>query len=203
LNVNVGEGATTFETWEAFEAGESFETWKTFDTEVTSAEAEQAATSESAPGWTDAGVSEATATEDLWAGDALGQNGVQYVKRWGPYDAGGPLPEKVVNTFRSGSYTELKLAEDTTLYRAYGGSAAPIRSYWSRTPPAGPVQAQMDMGLLPEWGNTATDVIEIKVPAGTTIYEGAAGGQSNGLTALLGGGNQVYIPQVDPSWVIH
>jgi len=31
-----------------------------------------------------------------------------------------------------------------------------------------------------------------------TIYEGAAAAQGG----LVGGGNQVYIPKVDPSWVV-
>lgn len=94
------------------------------------------------------------------------------------------------------------MQEDSVLYRAYGGNAAPLGRYWSRVSPLGPLQAQMDLALLPEWGNTATEVATIRVPAGTTIYEGVAAAQSNGLTTLLGGANQVYIPQVDPNWMI-
>jgi len=40
------------------------------------------------------------------------------------------------------------------------------------------------------------------VPQGTTIYEGAAAPASTGVGQILGGGNQVYIPNVDPGWVI-
>jgi len=45
-------------------------------------------------------------------------------------------------------------------------------------------------------------VATAEVPAGTTIYIGAAAPQpiANGGT-LLGGGDQVYIPSVDGSWV--
>lgn len=50
----------------------------------------------------------------------------------------------------------------------------------------------------PEWGNTATQVTRISVPTGTTIYEGAAAAQGE----LVGGGSQVFIPRVDPSWVL-
>jgi hypothetical protein len=40
------------------------------------------------------------------------------------------------------------------------------------------------------------------VPAGTIIYEGYAAEQANALIKLLGGGSQVYIPYVDPSWLV-
>ena len=60
------------------------------------------------------------------------------------------------------------------------------------------MQSQIDLALDPKWGNTATDVTEVTVPKGTTIYEGSAAPQGN----LVGGGNQVYIPreELDSSW---
>lgn len=36
---------------------------------------------------------------------------------------------------------------------------------------------------------------------GTTTFEGAAAPQSTGVGQILGGGNQVYIPRVDPKWI--
>ena len=58
--------------------------------------------------------------------------------------------------------------------------------------------AQMDSALNPAWGNLATDVSTIRVPAGTTIYEGAAAAQPlSGGGSLLGGGSQVFIPNVN------
>ncbi len=127
-----------------------------------------------------------------------------------PYGPTNPGPlhslrnaDEVVGSFRSGSYTQISLAEETTLYRAYGGSASEIGPYWTRTPPSGPLQSQLDSALNPAWGNTATDVAAIRVPAGTTIFEGVTAGQSlPGGGALLGGGNQVYIPRVDPAWLV-
>jgi filamentous hemagglutinin len=56
----------------------------------------------------------------------------------------------------------------------------------------------IDLALNPEWGNTATQVAKIHVPAGTAIYEGFAEAQGK----LVGGGNQVVILNVDQSWVI-
>jgi hypothetical protein len=46
-------------------------------------------------------------------------------------------------------------------------------------------------------GNTAEKVVTIRVPAGTIIYDG----QAAGVRGMVGGGNQIYIPQVDPAWV--
>lgn len=117
--------------------------------------------------------------------------------RFGPL-ARGPLPAAVANTFRSGSYTSKTLNSSTTLYRVYGGTASQLGSFWTRTPPRGSMQAAMDLGLNPQWGNTATRVVKIQVPAGTTVYEGVAAAQGG----LLGGGNQIFIPLVSPSWII-
>ena len=61
------------------------------------------------------------------------------------------------------------------------------------------MQSTIDLALKPEWGNTAKNVVKINVPAGTTIFEGFAENQGG---FLLGGGNQVVIPNVNPNWVI-
>jgi hypothetical protein len=122
--------------------------------------------------------------------------------RFGPANP-GPLDDSVAATFRSASYDEVVLSQDTLLYRVYGGQAGPIGGYWSRTPPSGPMQAQIDLALNPQWGNLATDVATIRVPAGTTIYEGAAAAQFlPGGGTLLGGGNQVFIPNVNSGWLV-
>ena len=110
----------------------------------------------------------------------------------------GPLGPKVANTFRSGSYIEAVTGETTTLYRAYGGGSREIGPYWTRAKPAGPVQSIIDSALEPKWGNTATKVVQIEVPKGTTIYEGIAAAQSG----LVGGGNQVFIREVDKAWIV-
>ncbi len=122
--------------------------------------------------------------------------------RYGPSNP-GPLLDDVASTFRSGSYTSEVLQSETTLYRVYGGESGPIGSYWSRTAPSGPMQAQIDSALNPAWGNTATNVATIRVPAGTTIYDGVAAAQSlPGGGTLLGGDSQVYIPKVNPDWLV-
>ena len=94
-----------------------------------------------------------------------------------------------------------------TLYRVYGGKANQTGGYWTRIKPSGGLQAQLDSALLPEWGNTVEHVAEIRVPAGTTIYEGYAAPQAvlhgeEKVGEILGGGSQVYIPKVDKSWLV-
>jgi RHS repeat-associated protein len=116
-------------------------------------------------------------------------------KLWGPAFGTGPLPAEIANTFRSGTYTELVTTGETTLYRAYGGESRQLGSYWTRTPVAGPLQTRMDSAL--PLGNTAESVVSITVPAGTRIFEGAAAPNFG----HLGGGSQVFIPRVDPTWV--
>ena len=116
---------------------------------------------------------------------------------YGPLNR-GPLPESIVNTFRGGSYTENQVSEATTLFRVHGGTVGQLGQFWTRIAPAGPLQSRMDLGLNSAWGNTATQVTIIRIPAGTTIYEGFAASQGN----LLGGGSQVVIQKIDPSWIL-
>ena len=129
-----------------------------------------------------------------WVGAARAAEGVAY----GPLNA-GPLAADVANTFRSGTYTANTLSSDTILYRVTSESGNPLGSYWTSVAPKGPLQSVIDSALDQNWGNTATRVYRANVPAGTTVYEGAAAAQRG----LVGGGNQIYIPRVDPSWLIY
>jgi hypothetical protein len=149
-----------------------------------------------AANWADMGLN-FTATAGLAAYSMFG-NAAKTGTHWNPLNGPGPLGEKVAATFRGASYTESVTPEATTLYRVYGGKAGELGPYWTRTPPAGPLQSQIDNALLPQWGNTAQNVTRIQVPSGTTIFEGFAAPQGG----LVGGGNQVFIPCVDPSWII-
>jgi hypothetical protein len=121
---------------------------------------------------------------------------------WNPFNGPGPLGEETASTFRSSTYTQTTLTHDTTLYRAYGGTAGPLGRYWSDVPPAGPLQTQVDSALNPAWGNTADHVSTIRVPAGTEVFIGVAAPQPIPGGSLIGGGSQVYIPRVDPAWLV-
>ena len=72
-----------------------------------------------------------------------------------------------------------------------------VGNYMSRTPQNGGMQSQIDLGLNPSWGNTTENIVEVTVPKGTIIYEGRAASQgiNGGAGNLLGGGNQIYIPE--------
>jgi RHS repeat-associated protein len=69
--------------------------------------------------------------------------------RFGPLET-GPLPAGIANTFRSGSYTATTLTRSTTLFQVYGGTASKLGSFWTRTPPRGPLQSAMDLSLNPQ-----------------------------------------------------
>ena len=117
---------------------------------------------------------------------------------WNPINGPGPLGNQVASTFRSATYTELTTSEATTLYRVYGGNSPQLGPYWTRTAPSGPLQSTIDSALNPAWGNTANNVVTIQVPTGTKIFEGVAAPQGG----LLGGGNQVFIQTVNPTWIV-
>jgi RHS repeat-associated protein len=120
------------------------------------------------------------------------------VRTWTPINGPGPLGEEVAITFRGATYTETVTTEATIMYRAYGGNSAQIGRYWTRTPPAGPLQSTIDSALNPAWGNSAEKVVKIRVPSGTRVFEGISAPQGG----LLGGGSQVYLQDVNPAWII-
>jgi hypothetical protein len=121
-------------------------------------------------------------------------DGVLYNGITGP----GPLGSKVASTFRSGSYTEVIASDTTTLYRVYGGKVGEIGPYWTRTEPNGHLQSVIDSALDPAWGNNAGKIVRIDVPSGVKFFEGAAAPQRG----LVGGGNQVFVPHIDESWIV-
>jgi hypothetical protein len=110
----------------------------------------------------------------------------------------GPLSAGIASTFRGASYREVTYDQITTLYRVYGGRSGQLGSFWTSTPPTGALRSRIDLALNPQWGNTANQVVRIDVPAGVKMYEGYAASQGG----LVGGGTQVFIPQVNPLWIV-
>lgn len=142
-------------------------------------------------------------------------NAVKDSVKWTPLNGPGPLgSDEVFKSFRSGTYVESVLTQDITIYRVYGGGSKELGSFWTYVPPAGPLQSKIDSALL--YGNSAEHIVAVKVPAGTTIYEGVAASQKvpwppgpgpgagayKPFDMFLGGGSQIYIPQVDASWIV-
>ncbi|HCS73837.1 MAG TPA: hypothetical protein DIW17_08180 [Clostridiales bacterium] len=114
----------------------------------------------------------------------------------------GPLKQSVAETFSGATYKETVLTQDTAFYRVYGGSSGKVGSYMTRVPQNGGMQSQIDLAINPQWGNTAQYVTKGIVPRGTVIYEGRAASQiiNGGAGRLIGGGNQIYISEVNSSW---
>ena len=118
----------------------------------------------------------------------------------------GPLKDNIARNFRSSTYTERVLTKKTTMYRIYGGKSQKVGRYLSLTKPRGGLQSQLDLALNPKWGNSVNKISKVKVPKGTTIYEGVAGEQNlldssgNVIGKLPGGGSQIYIEEVDARW---
>lgn len=116
-------------------------------------------------------------------------------KVYNPTNPHPTLSKDVQNSFSGRIFKEVKLSLDTTFYRVYGGKSGQVGSYMTRAPQNGGMQSQMDLALDPKWGNTAQNVT-------TVIYEGTAAPQviNGGAGTLAGGGNQIYIPEVNPAW---
>jgi hypothetical protein len=115
---------------------------------------------------------------------------------YGPLNQ-GPLAAGIANTFRSGTYAGGNLAQSQTMYRVIGPGGNAAGSYWTLAPPSGPVASTINNALLPQWGNNAAQTVTATIPSGTNVYVGIAAQQGG----LVGGGVQVYIPQVNPAWI--
>ena len=116
-----------------------------------------------------------------------------------------PLPQRHAETFVGGSYNEVRLGQDTTLYRVYTSSERKFGvpgerySFWSRSTARGR-QALIDSAVPTSTnGNTAAYQVAIQVPRGTVIYEGRARGLARGPA---GGGNQVVLERAHTDWAI-
>ena len=133
------------------------------------------------------------------AGQRALSQGDEVVRHWTPLDSDRPLVETGRgDTFRSSTYDEVRLTEDRLFYRDYSDPDRRFSAFWTREPSSGPVQSIIDSAILPQWGNRATDTVTIRVPAGTTVYEGPTAPQGG----LAGGGDQTVIPKVDPAWEV-
>lgn len=123
---------------------------------------------------------------------------------WGPARGYGPLGKEPAGCFRSSTYIERILTEPLVCYRRYGSDAGQLGKWWTTIEPTGCLQWKMDNAVLAQFGNTGENMVKICVPKGTRIYEGFAGPQvaTDGLECLMGGGPQVFLPNVCPEWVV-
>lgn len=129
----------------------------------------------------------------------------------------GPLAEKYgleshsnpALNFQSGKYNVIKLKRDLVLYRAgeAGGGKKGFGQWFTREPAASEAQARNMVAVKSQWIDqgsggkapgtlTGTSPIEsvyaVRIPKGTTIYEGPAGYQEG---IYQGGADQIFVPK--------
>jgi len=106
----------------------------------------------------------------------------------------GPLPNELAETFSGGAYKEIILSTDTTFYRG-GIASRPLGQFFGYEQPVGVLQTRVEKALLPKWPNGSISPLgsyhEIQIPAGTKVYVGEVGYQTN---LYSGGTEQVLIP---------
>jgi filamentous hemagglutinin len=111
------------------------------------------------------------------------------------------LPGTPAANFISGKYNGTVLTEDLVLYRG-GEAGKPLGQWFTREAPESAAQVRIDSAVKSQWidpktgvltGSSPIDVVyAIKIPKGTTIYEGPVGYQGG---VYLGGpsANQVFV----------
>ena len=121
----------------------------------------------------------------------------------------GPLDASIARNFAGGQYSPVVVGEEgwsfDGVYRVFGGRADETGydgTYYSPLPQVGGLQSKIDLGLRPEWGNTATDVVCVYLAPGTQAYIGPTASQTGysptvpGSGQSLGGiGIQIYVPR--------
>lgn len=115
------------------------------------------------------------------------------------------LPNNPAANFAGGKYNTITLEDDLVLYRAgqAGGGRNALGQWFTREPAESVAQVRIDLAVKPQWKDangalTGTSPVEsvyqIKIPKGTTIYEGPVGSQGG---IYLGGQDvmQIYVNQ--------
>jgi hypothetical protein len=103
----------------------------------------------------------------------------------------GPLAEMKnvpINNFYGGRYNVKVLDKDTIYYRA-GDSSNPLGQWFTTDPVGSIVKVRIDLAVKEQWINPKTGVLTgksiintnyaIKIPRGTTVYEGPVGFQGS------------------------
>ena len=108
-------------------------------------------------------------------------------------------PAKYVDTFQNAKCVEVTLQYDLKLTRVFSSDNAKVGTYFTTTCLLSPRYAIRKLALKQQWGNRATKIVEVTIPAGTTIYIGIAAFQ-NPETLYPGGAQQTVV--VDLSKVV-
>jgi RHS repeat-associated protein len=113
-------------------------------------------------------------------------------------NAGARIPKKELAKFGRWKADKVTLGETDMLYRLHPkGSAG--KPWWTRTKPSSEMQHRIDTAWKPEFG-AAEEISVLRIPKGQGLigWEGSASYQGG---VYVGGGNQVYIPNVPRDWI--
>lgn len=116
------------------------------------------------------------------------------------------MRESPAQNFAGGKYNSIVLEEDLILYRGgqSGGGRNALGQWFSREPPSSVAKVRIDSAVKSQWINPRTGgtqgrsivdaVYEIRIPAGTTLYEGPIAYQGG---VHVGGQSfdQVFVPE--------
>lgn len=113
--------------------------------------------------------------------------------------------KKLLKAMKGGRYSYGASPKDPAqyeiMYHWWGGKSKKWSHWWTTVRPKSPLdaaQARIDLAIDPSW-NTMEHVVAIAVPNGYPRFSGFA---AAGKGKLLGGGPQIYLPEVDTSWQI-
>lgn len=103
-----------------------------------------------------------------------------------------PLPANIAVTFLGSKCREVLLQEPRAYYRYYSSSTNKFGRYLTTDRYTSNVQIIRNLALKQEWGNQATMMLTVTVPAGTKVYEGIVAPQIP-ASCYPGGGQQTFI----------
>jgi hypothetical protein len=110
-----------------------------------------------------------------------------------------PLPSDIAVTFLNSKCQEVKLEHPQTFYRYYSSSENRYGRYLTTDKYKTNVEVIRNLALNQSWGNKATMIQPVILPAGTTIYQGIVAPQTP-TQCYPGGGEQTFIKDTrDPN----
>ncbi|MBD2518801.1 hypothetical protein H6G93_28335 [Nostoc sp. FACHB-973] len=115
-----------------------------------------------------------------------------------------PLPADVAVTFLNSKCKEVILTYPQTFYRYYSDDTQKIGRFVTTDKYETNLQAIRNLALNQVWGNKATLIERVTLPAGTTVYLGKAAPQ-NPPSCYPGGGQQTwfdFLKVPDSKWSV-
>ncbi|MCW5317272.1 hypothetical protein GTQ43_26745 [Nostoc sp. KVJ3] len=103
-----------------------------------------------------------------------------------------PLASDIAVTFLDSKCQEVKLEHPKTFYRYYSSSQNKYGRYLTTNKYKTNVEVIKNLALNQAWGNQATIIEKVTLPAGTTIYQGIVAPQAP-TKCYPGGGQQIFI----------